>query len=214
MLASQHSTYISVLTAKSWAWADAPLAVIGLTLFLAGMFYKLALFPFHFCARTSIRAPATKPPPSSPPCRNWGAVVVLVRLSAFLTPGLEITTLLAWLCAISMTLGNLSALAQTDVKRLLGFSSVAHAGYIMVGLVTGTAEGMAAGGLLRHGLCDDESAGLLGGQPGCLGRPQSGAQGSERALQTGSDAGFRPGRRALSPWSVCRRRWASSASCS
>jgi NADH-quinone oxidoreductase subunit N len=43
-----------------------------------------------------------------------------------------------------MTFGNLSALAQTDLKRLLGFSSVAHAGYIMVGLVSGTAEGLGA----------------------------------------------------------------------
>jgi NADH-quinone oxidoreductase subunit N len=43
-----------------------------------------------------------------------------------------------------MTFGNLCALAQKDLKRLLGFSSVAHAGYIIVGLVAGTAKGLAA----------------------------------------------------------------------
>jgi NADH-quinone oxidoreductase subunit N len=73
-----------------------------------------------------------------------GAVVVLIRMAAFLQPGLEITTVLAVLGAISMTFGNLSALVQRDVKRILGFSSVAHAGYIMVGLVSGTAQGISA----------------------------------------------------------------------
>ncbi|MDP3428260.1 MAG: proton-conducting transporter membrane subunit, partial [Humidesulfovibrio sp.] len=73
-----------------------------------------------------------------------GAVVVLVRLAVLLKPGLEITTLLAILGACSMTYGNLCALAQKDLKRLLGFSSVAHAGYIMVGLVSGTAMGLSA----------------------------------------------------------------------
>jgi NADH-quinone oxidoreductase subunit N len=43
-----------------------------------------------------------------------------------------------------MTFGNLAALAQNDVKRLLGYSSVAHAGYVTVGLVAGTTEGLAA----------------------------------------------------------------------
>jgi len=61
-----------------------------------------------------------------------------------LHPGLEITTAIAWLGVLSMTFGNLCALAQKDVKRMLGFSSVAHAGYVTVGLVSGTAEGLAA----------------------------------------------------------------------
>ncbi len=71
-------------------------------------------------------------------------MVVLVRLAAVLHPGLEVTTAIAWLGVISMTFGNLCALAQKDVKRMLGFSSVAHAGYVTVGLVSGTAEGLAA----------------------------------------------------------------------
>jgi NADH-quinone oxidoreductase subunit N len=70
--------------------------------------------------------------------------VVLVRLATLLKPGLEVTTILAVLGAISMTFGNLAALTQQDVKRLLGYSSVAHAGYVMLGLVAGTAEGLAA----------------------------------------------------------------------
>jgi len=53
-------------------------------------------------------------------------------------------TILAILGAVSMTFGNLSALVQDDVKRMLGYSSIAHAGYIIIGLVAGTAEGLAS----------------------------------------------------------------------
>jgi NADH-quinone oxidoreductase subunit N len=144
VLAAQHSTYIVDLAQKSWTWADAPLAVIGLSLFLGGMFFKLALFPFHFWCPDVYQGTSNETATFVATLPKLGAVVILVRLATFLTPGLEITTILAWLGAISMTLGNLCALAQTDVKRILGFSSVAHAGYVMVGLVSGTAEGLAA----------------------------------------------------------------------
>ena len=52
--------------------------------------------------------------------------------------------MIAILAAASMTYGNLSALAQTDVKRLLGYSAIAHARYLMVGLVAGTNQGLDA----------------------------------------------------------------------
>ncbi|MDD4953083.1 MAG: NADH-quinone oxidoreductase subunit N, partial [Desulfovibrionaceae bacterium] len=144
ILASQHTTYVVELAAKSWAWADSPLAVVGLSMFLAGMFYKLALFPFHFWCPDVYQGASNETAAYVATLPKLGAVVVLVRLAALLKPGLEVTTILAVLGAVSMTYGNLAALAQKDVKRLLGFSSVAHAGYVMVGLVAGTAMGLAA----------------------------------------------------------------------
>lgn len=144
VLAAQHTTYIAALSELSWAWADQPMAVIGLSLFMAGMFYKLALFPFHFWCPDVYQGASNETATFVATLPKLGAVVVLVRLSSFLAPGLEITTILAVLGAVSMTFGNLAALAQRDVKRMLGFSSVAHAGYVMVGLVAGTPQGMAA----------------------------------------------------------------------
>lgn len=144
IMAVQHTTYISELVSKPWHFADAPMAVVGLSLFLAGMFYKLALFPFHFWCPDVYQGASNETAAYVATLPKMGAVVVLVRLAAFLKPGLEITSILAVLGAASMTFGNLSALAQTDLKRILGFSSVAHAGYIMVGLVSGSAEGLAA----------------------------------------------------------------------
>jgi proton-translocating NADH-quinone oxidoreductase chain N len=146
IVASQHTTYLSDLSARDWSWAKQPIAVLGLTLFLAGFFYKLALFPFHFWAPDVYQGASNETATYVSTLPKLGAVVILIRLTALVSPGLEITTILAVLSAISMTYGNLAALAQKDVKRILGYSTVAHAGYVLVGLVAGTKEGLAAAG--------------------------------------------------------------------
>jgi NADH-quinone oxidoreductase subunit N len=118
--------------------------VAGLTLFLGGLFYKLALFPFHFWCPDVYQGASNETAAYVATVPKLGAVVVLVRLASLLQPGLEVTTVFAVLGALSMTYGNIAALVQTDVKRLLGYSSVAHAGYVMLGLVAGSAAGLAA----------------------------------------------------------------------
>jgi len=144
ILASQNTSYLSQLAQRSWTWDGQPMAVVGLSLFMGGMFYKLALFPFHFWCPDVYQGASNETAGFVATLPKLGAVVVLVRLAVLLKPGLEITTLLAILGGLSMTFGNLCALAQKDLKRMLGFSSVAHAGYIMVGLVSGTAMGLSA----------------------------------------------------------------------
>lgn len=144
ILASQHSSYLVDLAQADWSWANNPMAVVGLSLFLAGMFYKLALFPFHFWCPDVYEGASNETAAYVATLPKLGAVVVLVRLAALLTPGMEVTLIFAILGAVSMTFGNLSALVQRDVKRMLGYSSVSHAGYVMLGLVAGTAQGLAA----------------------------------------------------------------------
>ncbi len=144
IMAAKHTTYLAALTATSWSFGDAPLAVLGLTLFLVGFFYKLALFPFHFWCPDVYQGSKNETAAYVATIPKLGAVVVLVRLAAFVTPHMEVTNILAILGAVSMTAGNLAALVQRDVKRLLGYSSVAHAGYVMLGLAAGSAAGLAA----------------------------------------------------------------------
>ncbi len=144
VIAGQHSTYIAELATKTWSFETTPLACIGLGLFLCGFFYKLALFPFHFWAPDVYDGASNETAAFVATLPKLGAVVVLVRLAALIKPGLEVTTFIALLGAVSMTVGNLAALAQTDLKRILGYSSVAHAGYVTLGLVAGTPEGLAA----------------------------------------------------------------------
>jgi NADH-quinone oxidoreductase subunit N len=144
IMVAQHTTHISVLAGRDWTWAGNPVAVAGLTLFLSGMFFKLALFPFHFWCPDVYQGASNETAAYIATLPKLGGIVVLIRLAAFLKPGMAVTDIIAVLGLISMTFGNLCALNQRDVKRMLGFSSVAHAGYIMLGLVTGTAEGLAA----------------------------------------------------------------------
>jgi NADH-quinone oxidoreductase subunit N len=114
-----------------------------MTLFFGGLFYKLALFPFHFWAPDIYQGASNETAAFIATLPKLGALVVLARLAS-LHPGVQLTQVMAILAAISMTVGNLSALVQTDIKRLLGYSAMAHAGYLMVGLVAGTLQGLDA----------------------------------------------------------------------
>ncbi len=144
IIASQHSTYIVDLAGKDWAFSSNPLAAMGLTMFLGGMFYKLALFPFHFWCPDVYQGASNETAAFAATLPKLGAVVVLVRLATLFNPGGDLANIVAVLAGVSMTFGNLCALVQKDLKRMLGFSSVAHAGYILVGLTPGTPEGLAA----------------------------------------------------------------------
>lgn len=143
ILATQRTSYLARLALESWSWFLNPMAIVGLTLFMGGMFYKLALFPLHFWAPDVYQGASNETATFIATLPKLGVLVVLMRLAAVI-PGPQVTHVLAVLAAASMTYGNLSALAQTDIKRLLGYSAVAHAGYLMVGLVAGTNAGLDA----------------------------------------------------------------------
>lgn len=143
IMAGMHTTYVHELLAMEWSFAQHPMAMIGLTLFLLAFLYKLALFPFHFWAPDVYQGASNETAAFAATLPKIGAIVILVRLMSF-SPGVEIQTILAVLAVVSMTLGNLIALRQSDVKRLLGYSSVSHAGFVVIGLIAGGAYGLAA----------------------------------------------------------------------
>lgn len=144
IIAGAHTTYISELIKLDWSFAASPMAVTGMGLFFAGMFYKLALFPFHFWCPDVYQGASNETAAFVATIPKLGSIVLLIRLAAMFKPGYDITTIVAILGAASMTYGNLAALAQRDVKRILGYSSVSHAGYVTIGIVAGTTEGLAA----------------------------------------------------------------------
>ena len=144
IMASQHSTFLSELAAKPWSMAQTPLAVLGLSLFLCGFLFKLALFPFHFWAPDVYQGVGNETAAFVSTLPKLGVVAVLVRLVGTLGMNAQTGAALAILAALSMTLGNLSALAQKDIKRLLGYSAVSHAGYATIGLVAGGPDGLAS----------------------------------------------------------------------
>jgi proton-translocating NADH-quinone oxidoreductase chain N len=142
VLASAHTSYLSGLTGL--ISSANPMSLFGLTLFLSSFFYKLALFPFHFWCPDVYTGTGNETAAFIATLPKVGAMAALIRLVQTAGPSISLMDTLAVLSAVSITFGNLAALVQTDVKRLLGYSSIAHAGYILIGLIAGTAAGLAA----------------------------------------------------------------------
>lgn len=139
------STSLPVLGAKLPSLLDSPLALVGLALACAGLLYKLAVFPFHFWTPDVYQGAANETAGLIASLPKVGAAAVLIRLVS-LAPAEAATfaTLLTWLAIGSMVYGNLVALGQTDFKRLLGFSGIAHAGYALLGFVALSDAGFSA----------------------------------------------------------------------
>jgi NADH-quinone oxidoreductase subunit N len=114
-----------------------PLAAVGLLLTLGGFFFKLAVFPFHFWAPDVYQGAVHQVGAYIATVSKVAAMGVLLRLTALThAGGPPLVTLLAVLAMASMTVGNLAAIGQQDLKRLLACSSVAHGGYVLIGLLS------------------------------------------------------------------------------
>ena len=123
-----------------------PLMLIGLVMLLCGFFYKLALFPMHFWAPDVYEGAANETSGFVATLPKIGAVALLIRLISLAGADAgQFTWVLMSFAVLSMTFGNLSALVQNDIKRLLAYSSIAHAGYVMIGLLCATDFGYLSG---------------------------------------------------------------------
>ncbi len=139
------TTFLPVMLQKLAVTKEATVATVGLAMLFAGLLYKLAIFPFHFWTPDVYEGASHETASFIASAPKIGAVAVLVRFTT-LTPGTDhvIPTLLAGLAVASMFYGNLVALMQQDLKRLLGFSGIAHAGYALVGFVALSTDGYTA----------------------------------------------------------------------
>jgi NADH-quinone oxidoreductase subunit N len=125
---------------------ESALLLVGVALLLVGFGFKVAAAPFHMWAPDVYEGAPT------PITAYMAAAVKAAAFAAFFRLWLEAfpNLLLAWhqplwwLAAITMVVGNLVALAQRNIKRLLAYSSIAHAGYILVAMVVGTSLGSSA----------------------------------------------------------------------
>jgi NADH-quinone oxidoreductase subunit N len=115
------------------------IAVLGsLLLILVGFSFKISAFPFHFWAPDVYEgAPTPIAGFLSTASKAAGFVVVMRVLVAVFTPSAapDWINMLAIVSVLTMTVGNVLALVQKNIKRLLAYSSIAHAGYILIGVV-------------------------------------------------------------------------------
>jgi NADH-quinone oxidoreductase subunit N len=108
-----------------------------LALIFVGLGFKVTLVPFHFWAPDVYTGSPTPVAGFLSTASKAAGFAVFLRLLFIVFPDFSLTwsTILAVLSAITMTAGNLLALTQTNVKRLLAYSSIAHAGYVLIGVV-------------------------------------------------------------------------------
>ncbi len=119
--------------------SDEPLALTlgALVLVLVGFGFKISVFPLHFWAPDVYEGAPTPVAGFLSTASKAAGFAVLMRILLAVFPSVEgyWPQLIAVLSAITMTLGNLLAINQTNIKRMLAYSSIAHAGYALVGLV-------------------------------------------------------------------------------
>ncbi|MGE3804241.1 MAG: NADH-quinone oxidoreductase subunit N [Gemmataceae bacterium] len=133
--------------------------LLGTLFVLIGVMFKIAAVPFHFWCPDVFEGAATEVAAFLSVASKGAALALLARF-AFVLSGLAALTTrhyaswheiaqflipgLAFLAALTATFGNLAAFPQTNLKRLLAYSTIAHAGYMMMGLATLSKEGAGA----------------------------------------------------------------------
>jgi len=149
------TTGLAIIAQKLSAQPISPLLFAGIVMTLVGFAFKIAAAPFHLWAPDAYQG---APVPSAAFIASGSKVASFVVLGKIVLVGFGPdkgsaawhamiagwAPVLAVLAALSILIGNLVALAQSNVRRLLAYSAVAHAGYTLLGLIAGGREGFSA----------------------------------------------------------------------
>ncbi|UCF79393.1 MAG: NADH-quinone oxidoreductase subunit N [Candidatus Eiseniibacteriota bacterium] len=115
--------------------------------FLAGLTFKMTVVPFHMWVPDTYEGSPTPVAAFFSVVSKTAGLVVLIRILAYFKQGflaLEVdwTQVLSILSVLTMVVGTVIGVVQTNVKRLLAYSSIAHVGYLLIGLCAGTSAGI------------------------------------------------------------------------
>jgi len=140
------STSVAAIAAGLVASKTPMMAFLALAMMIVGLGFKVSAAPFHVWTPDVYQgapAPVVGMMSTAP---KAAAFAILLRITFSGFPGMAHRwSILMWgLAALSMTIGNLGALKQTDVKRMLAYSSIAHAGYILAAFTAFPREGVAS----------------------------------------------------------------------
>ena len=121
-----------------------PLFLAGAALVLIGFSYKISMVPFHMWTPDVYEGSPTPVAGYMSAATKAAGFAALLRVLQFAIPldAFGVRPVLAVLAALTMIVGNVVAVAQTNIKRMLAYSSIAHAGFILVGLVAGSEAGI------------------------------------------------------------------------
>jgi NADH-quinone oxidoreductase subunit N len=125
---------------------DDAFLVAGLAMILAGLSFKVSAAPFHMWTPDVYQGAPTSVTAFMSAATKAAALVMTLRIlvTAFPDESELWTIAVAVIACISLAWGNFAALAQSDVKRLLAYSSISHAGFMLIGVAAGTERGAEA----------------------------------------------------------------------
>jgi NADH-quinone oxidoreductase subunit N len=143
---SAHSTSIDFITANFSELIKNLLFIAGVLLFLIGFSFKIAAFPFHMWVPDVYEgSPTTVAALFSTGGKAAAFSAILATLFALFNgpAGNLFTPYLAVISVLSMFYGSIVAIAQDNIKRMLAYSSISHAGYLAIGLAAGNHDAIA-----------------------------------------------------------------------
>ena len=120
--------------------------ILSFVFFIAGFGFKLALVPFHMWVPDVYEGAPTPITAFLSVASKAAGLVAFIRVffESFLIFQVDWVLLMAVLAALAMIIGNIIALLQTNIKRMLAYSSIAQIGYILLGIVAATSRGLAS----------------------------------------------------------------------
>ena len=125
---------------------ESTLCLVGLVLVVVGFAFKISSVPFHQWTPDVYEGAPSAVTAYMSVTVKLAAFAALLRVLAlsFEPLGELLTDVLWWMAVLTMLVGNVMAVIQDNIKRLLAYSSIAHAGYLLIGFVPGTLEGYSA----------------------------------------------------------------------
>ncbi|MBV9133362.1 MAG: NADH-quinone oxidoreductase subunit N [Chloroflexi bacterium] len=123
-----------------------PAALLSVTMLVAGLGFKIAAAPFQLWTPDVYQGAATPATAFFSVGSKAAGFAVLLRIFNGALPGIatEWTVLFGVLAFVTMTVGNLIAIVQTNIKRLMAYSSITHVGYMLIGLAATPTDGSSA----------------------------------------------------------------------
>ena len=140
------TTYLNELLPKLHQIYHQPAAMVGIGMVIGGFLFKLAVFPFHFWVPDVYQgSPTTVAGLFSTVGKAAAFSAIIATLHALFNnvPNSIFSPYLSALAVFSMLFGSIVAIAQTNIKRMLAYSSISHAGYMLIGLAAGNSDGVA-----------------------------------------------------------------------
>jgi NADH-quinone oxidoreductase subunit N len=145
------STIFNVIAAslKAHGTAGDPILICGMALMVVGLAFKMSAVPFHVWVPDVYEGSPSPVTAMMSVATKLAAFAAFVRLFVLALPALHANwTALVWLLAVlTMVVGNVAAVVQTNVKRMLAYSSIAQAGYILIAVFTAQATGRPENGV-------------------------------------------------------------------